>query len=100
MVEKLFKQQIVTLAEKLAKVSPDDPQYESYKNLFTAAMRIKEFSEYLDILGSEVTTLDELQAAYEHPIIISHNGHTLEVPFSAQLYHSLVNLVNIAKEEF
>jgi hypothetical protein len=100
MIEKLFKQQIATLAEKLTKMSPDDPQYESYKNSFTTAMSIKNFSEYLDILGSEVTTLDELQAAYEHPIIISHNGHTLEVPFSAQLYLSLVNLVNIAKEEF
>lgn len=57
------------------------------------------FVDYLTILNSETTTLHELQAAYEHPIIIKHNDYELQVPFSAELYHILVQFVNKAMEE-
>lgn len=95
-----LNKQIQTLAKRLAKTSPDDPQYAEYERLFRTAINIQDFADYLSILGSEVTTLDELQAAYEHPIVIVHNNNMVEIPFSANLYNSLVSLVNNAMEDF
>jgi hypothetical protein len=69
------------------------------KEVFIMHDQLTDFANYLAILNSNATTIDELQAAYEHPIIIKHNGYELQVPFSAELYHILVQLVNKAMEE-
>ena len=95
-----FNRLLTNMNNKLKMTSYEDPEFDSLADEVFTMKSIANFANYLDILGSEVTTTDELQAAYEHPIIIEHNGYKLQVPFCAELYHILVQFVNTCMKEF
>lgn len=57
------------------------------------------FLNYLYVVGSETTTLEELDELYEKNVCIEFNGHKVEIPFDAVIYNELINLIsNIIKE--
>ena len=58
-----------------------------------------DFSDYLDYIGSESCPREELEALYDETIDISLNGHRIYIPFSAEVYNSLVSLVETAIKE-
>jgi hypothetical protein len=60
---------------------------------------LEAFRDYLYSLESETTTDNELQSLYNHTILLGFKHHGLQIPFSAEVYHSLVSLVETALKE-
>lgn len=59
-----------------------------------------DFLEYLIHIGSETTTLKELEELYNKNIEIEFNRHRVSIPFDAVIYNELLNLItNIIKEQ-
>lgn len=61
---------------------------------------LKAFKDYLDYIGSESCPLEELDDLYNRTINITLNGHIVHIPFDAENYHNLLNLITIAIKEF
>lgn len=53
----------------------------------------KDFLEYLNIIGSESTTQEELDKLYEEYVDIEFNHHKVSIPFDAVIYNELLNLI-------
>ena len=65
----------------------------------TKLTEYKDFLEYLNIIGSESTTQEELDELYEEYVDIEFNHHKVSIPFDAVIYNELLNLItNIIKE--
>ena len=59
-----------------------------------------DFLKYLNIIGSETTTREELQELYNENVEIEFNHHKVSIPFDAVIYNELLNLItNIIKEQ-
>lgn len=59
-----------------------------------------DFLEYLNIIGSETTTEEELEELYNENVEIEFNHHKISIPFDAVIYNELLNLItNIIKEQ-
>lgn len=59
-----------------------------------------DFLEYLNIIGSETTTEEELDELYNKNVEIEFNHHKVSIPFDAVIYNELLNLItNIIKEQ-
>ena len=59
-----------------------------------------DFLEYLNIIGSETTTEEELEELYNKNVEIEFNHHKVSIPFDAVIYNELLNLItNIIKEQ-
>ena len=59
-----------------------------------------DFLKYLDIIGSETTTEEELEELYNENVEIEFNHHKVSIPFDAVIYNALLNLItNIIKEQ-
>ena len=68
-------------------------------NSETRLTEYKDFLEYLNHIGSESTTLKELDELYEKCVEIEFNHHKVHIPFDAVIYNGLLNLItNIIKE--
>jgi hypothetical protein len=61
---------------------------------------LTDFLEYLNIIGSETTTEEELEELYKENVEIEFNHHKVSIPFDAVIYNELLNLItNIIKEQ-
>lgn len=61
---------------------------------------LTDFLEYLNIIGSETTTEEELEELYNENVEIEFNHHKVSIPFDAVIYNELLNLItNIIKEQ-
>ena len=61
---------------------------------------LTDFLEYLNIIGSETTTEEELEKLYKENVEIEFNHHKVSIPFDAVIYNELLNLItNIIKEQ-
>ena len=61
---------------------------------------LTDFLEYLNIIGSETTTAEELEELYKENVEIEFNHHKVSIPFDAVIYNELLNLItNIIKEQ-
>lgn len=59
-----------------------------------------DFLKYLNIIGSETTTGEELEELYNENVEIEFNHHKVSIPFDAVIYNELLNLItNIIKEQ-
>ena len=61
---------------------------------------LKTFLDYMYMLGSESTTDEQLEALYDTHITISHQGHTLNIPFDATAYTCLTNFLETLIKEY
>lgn len=60
----------------------------------------KDFLEYLNIIGSESTTQEELDELYEKCVDIEFNHHKVSIPFDAVIYNELLNLITTIIKEY
>lgn len=61
---------------------------------------LTDFLEYLNIIGSETITEEELEELYNENVEIEFNHHKVSIPFDAVIYNELLNLItNIIKEQ-
>lgn len=61
---------------------------------------LTDFLEYLNIIGSETTTEEELEELYNENVEIEFDHHKVSIPFDAVIYNELLNLItNIIKEQ-
>ena len=58
---------------------------------------VKEFQNYLKSFGN--MSEEELESNYDHDFIISHNGHTVNIPFDANTHGLIYELINYVLEE-
>ena len=61
---------------------------------------LKEFLDYLYMLGSESITYEQLEALYDSHIVISHQDHTITIPFSPVSYTCLTNFIETLTKEY
>ena len=61
---------------------------------------LKEFLDYVYMLGSESITEEQLDALYDTHITISHQGHTLNIPFDAVAYNCLTDFIETLIKEY
>lgn len=60
---------------------------------------LKRLHDLLGYIGSESCSEEELEFLYSQSIQVKFLGHRVNIPFSAEVYHSLVNLVETAEKE-
>jgi capsular polysaccharide biosynthesis protein len=60
----------------------------------------QDFKTYLDIIGSETITEEELDELYEENVTIEFNHHSITVPFDAVIYNKLVDLIDTLIKEY
>ena len=63
-------------------------------------MEYEDFLEYLNVIGSESTSQEELDELYEEQVTIEFNHHRVDIPFDAVIYHELLNLMNTIIKEY
>lgn len=61
--------------------------------------QLKDFKEYLEIMGHESTTDKELQHLYTTTFTITHEDHQVHIQFDAEVWNSFVSLLNHIIEE-
>lgn len=61
---------------------------------------LTDFLEYLNIIGSETTTEEELEELYEEYVDIEFNHHKVSIPFDAVIYNELLNLITTMIKEY
>lgn len=66
----------------------------------TKLTEYKDFLEYLNIIGSESTTQEELDELYEEYVDIEFNHHKVSIPFDAVIYNELLNLITTIIKEY
>ena len=66
----------------------------------TKLTEYKDFLEYLNIIGSESTTQEELDELYEEYVDIEFNHHKVSIPFDAVIYNELLNLITTMIKEY
>ena len=59
---------------------------------------LKAFQEYLDYIQTGIPE-SELEDLYDEPISIEFNGHSVTIPFNADTFDSLYDLVTTALME-
>lgn len=69
-------------------------------NLDQVLKELHDFRDFLMYIGSESCTIEELDEMYNHDIVITLRDHKVSVPFDAENYHNLLNLILIAIKEF
>lgn len=69
-------------------------------NIETKLTEYKDFLEYLNIIGSESTTEEELDELYEEYVDIEFNHHKVSIPFDAVIYNELLNLITTIIKEY
>lgn len=66
----------------------------------TKLTEYKDFLEYLNIIGSESTTQEELDELYEEYVDIEFNHHKVSIPFDGVIYNELLNLITTIIKEY
>lgn len=66
----------------------------------TKLTEYKDFLEYLNIIGSESTTQEELDELYKEYVDIEFNHHKVSIPFDAVIYNELLNLITTIIKEY
>ena len=61
---------------------------------------LTDFLEYLNIIGSETTTEEELEELYKENVEIEFNHHKVSIPFDAVIYNELLNLITTIIKEY
>jgi hypothetical protein len=61
---------------------------------------LKTFLDYMYMLGSESITDEQLEALYDTHITISHQDHTINIPFDATAYNCLTNFIETLIKEY
>lgn len=69
-------------------------------NSDTKLTEYKNFLEYLNIIGSESTTQEELDELYEKCVEIEFNNHKVSIPFDAVIYNELLHLITTMTKEY
>ena len=62
--------------------------------------KYQEFLNYLNTIGSETTTEEELEALYDQNITITFNNHELQIPFDAISFNALHDLITELIKEY
>lgn len=71
-------------------------QTENYKNYIK---QLKDFKEYLEIMGHESTSEQRLNHLYTTTFTITHEDHQVHIHFDAEVWNSFVSLLNHIIEE-
>ena len=50
---------------------------------------LRKFKAYIDNMGSETTTDDELEALYKTYFEIKHQDHSIKIPFDATIWNAI-----------
>ena len=61
---------------------------------------LHDFKNFLEYIGGESCPIEELDDMYNHDIVISLRDHKVSVPFNAENYNNLLDLILIAIKEF
>jgi hypothetical protein len=61
---------------------------------------LKDFLDYLYLIGSESITESQLEELYNEEVYIEFNNHVITARFDAPLYNSLVSLVETLIKEY
>jgi hypothetical protein len=61
--------------------------------------QLKDFKEYLEIMGHESTSEQRLNHLYETDFTITHEDHQVHIHFDAEVWHSFVSLMDHIIEE-
>lgn len=69
-------------------------------NSDTKFIEYTNFLEYLNLIGSDSITMEELDELYEEYIEIEFNHHKVSIPFDSVVYHELLNLITTIIKEY